>query len=334
MNAYAGHDCNRPSLSLQTNVALAPWEQEMALTPIEMDLGALEVIASLPETACPARKQSVARASLRKSVYRPGSRSSVVAVELPGGSLITVITPEQSAWQRAPYVPGAIRLEPKIRTERSPLAIIQEAVDAELGLDKEKVAAEQAIIDELVSFVGSFGDDFKVEETGIDAFWVDLPPPRSPVQNNWDFLSPLSIASTLVQSPPAAGALRLSKCGSNALEESFDRSGDLNEPEIIRDPPSASLRRASFASSNHSGSSRTIVSTQSSISTHSPPQTKHPYSSAHSLQSLGYASFGVPMSAMSTSSPRKVRQVKGKGVTSSGQKTSFRGLIRSAASIV
>lgn len=347
ISAYAGHsfsdDFNRPGLSLQPNMFPAPWEQEMALTPIEMDLGALEAIANLPETARPSRKQSMAQAASfkrRKSVFRGNSRKPVLAVELPGGSLMTVITPEQSAWQRAPYVPGRIRMESKTRTGRSPLTFIQESVAAELGADKEKDAAEEAIVDELLAFVESFGEDFQLQETDIDAFWLNQAVARFPKVRSGGLLSPLSTASTPVQSPLASDMphrpLRPSKCDSHTLQEVLDMFGDLDEPEFIRGPltpPSANFTRSSFTS-EYSNSS--LLSLSAPGVTYSLTPLKHPYGgSASSLHSTGQPSIAPS----EFTSPQKVRQVKGKGASSpfksqKGQKLSFKGLLRSAASIV
>jgi hypothetical protein len=243
----------------------APWEQEMALTPIEMDLGALEAIANLLETARPPRKQSMAQAASvkrTKSVFQGNPRKSVLPVELPGGSLMIVTTPEQSAWQRAPYVPGRIRMESKTKTGRSPLAIIQESVATEMCADKEKDATEEAIIDELLSFVESFGDDFQVQQTAIDVFWLDQAVARFPQVSSGGFLSPLSIASTLVQLPPAKNLPHRprhpSKCDSNTLQKAWDMFGDLDELEFMRGPltpPSINFKRSSFASSEYSNNS-------------------------------------------------------------------------------
>jgi hypothetical protein len=302
----------------------------MALTPIEMDLGALEAIASLAETERPTRKQSFAVGTLRKTIIRKGttkSGKSGVTVELPGGSIMTVITPEQSAWQRAPYITGRIRFEPKTRIERSPLAIIQETVDTELGRDTNKIAAEHTIIDDLVRFIESFGDDFQVQEKGFDAFWTKQPP-RQSVQNSRALFSPLSVASTLVQSPRTLDVPRLSKRDSkDAREEYIDRFDDLNEPKFSDDPPSTRFRRFSFALSHKSGSSRTKTPTPKLLPTHSSPPGKRQY--GRPLE----RSPGFPLGT-STSSPRKACQVKGMGSSSNGQKMSWRGLLRNAASIV
>jgi hypothetical protein len=200
-------------------------------------------------------------------------------------------------------------------------------VNAELGLDKERCAAEQAIVDELVSFIERFGKEFKVENTGMDAFWVDSPPPP-PLQVNNDYPSPFSNASTLVQSPPTTYVPRLSSHDLGLPGDSFDLFGDLQKSEFIsRDLPVMNLKRASFASSQHSGSLRTTLSTRNSLTTYSPPPVKYPYGDAPSPL------HSPDMSDMVTI-PRNVRQIKGKGPTSGGSKMSFRGLIRSAASIV
>ena len=328
ISAYAGHAVNKPPTSLQTNIAKSSWDREMALTPIEMDLGALEVIASLPETARPTRKHTVVKIPLRKkSLFHPSSRSEVLAVELPGGSLLTVITPEQSAWQRAQYVPGSIRLESKAKTERSPLAIIQETVHTELGLDKERIAAEQAMVDELVNFIDSFGEEFCVHETGMDMFWVDRVAQRSSHVSARALSPSVSIAPALAQTEPIPRPPRLTRKDSSTAGIPLDLFGDLEECEFIRGASPAVLKRASFASSDYSGSSRTTFSTPIPTGVHSPGPSKCPYGTSPS------SGLHIPM----TSKPnrRKVRQVKGKGASSSnGQKISLRGLLRSAASIV
>lgn len=234
---------------------------------------------------------------------------------------MTVITPEQSAWQRSPYIPAGIRLEAKAKTERSTLAIIQETMDAEAGLDKERVAAEQAIVDELVSFVDSFGDDFWVEETGLDSFWEERQ------QDKWSLslfdrplLSPLSMTSTLVQSPPPTGVPRRR---SRYESKGYEEPSGIDLHDLITKPSFDDLRRDTYAVSEHSGSCETLTSASPQFA---PPAVQQISSSP--LPSPGLLEAGGPVQ-----SPKKAKQARGKGGASAGQKVSLRDLIRNAVSM-
>lgn len=320
ISAYGGHDNSVTTLPFVPKSG--PWAsgREMALTPIEMDLGALEVIASLPEASRPMRKQSLARQPWSKSVYHLGRRGPVVAVELPGGSLMTVITPESSAWQRAPYLMGDIRPEPKAKPARSPMAILQP--------EQEKLLAEQAIVDDLVSFIRSYGDIFCSGNTNLDRYWLDegltalhIPPATSN-------MSPPSVETKVLESPDLP---RVTKRDSKTMARHNQAETDIRQISGKYGLPSpAKIDRESQLPSDRFRPSPRLPASVA----RSPPPGRHLFNSSASQESSGLLRPGSPFSESSGSPPRKDAQGKGQGANATGQKISLRGLIRSAASIV
>jgi len=69
------------------------------VTPVENDLASLAIIADLVETQLPLPKAQEQKDAMTQ------------ALRLRSGSVLTVIPPEQTAWQRSVYVPGSIRLQ-------------------------------------------------------------------------------------------------------------------------------------------------------------------------------------------------------------------------------
>ncbi|KIW07503.1 uncharacterized protein PV09_01468 [Verruconis gallopava] len=323
----------KPDLSIKIPVDAEPPEQEMALTPIEMDLGVLEVIANLPMTARSSGTQ--APVELACTPESPGGidTKSGVAVQLPGASVVPVVAPEQSAWQRAPYVPGAIRLEPKMKVDRSPLAIIQETVQAELGLDKERLAAEEAIMDELVSFIESYGDGFQLGNAEISTYWIDSSSLLPSRLRKGCVSPPLSLAPTLVQSPSPTSPQHL------AVDHDVEyRCWAPDYPEFTRNMPRKSAKHTSFASLRHSGSSRTFANAPSAGADGSMTLGENQYGCCGTTTSPrawpAAPQLEPPKTSTSATAPRKVRQVRGKGLASNGQKMTIRGMLRNAASVV
>jgi len=243
---------------------------------------------------------------------------------------MSVITPEQSAWQRAPYIPGTIKLQPWVRTERSPLAIIQETVEAELEMANERLVMEQSILDELVRFIESFGEEFRIQETNQVAFWFDGPGAHLPQMYREALLPPLSLRSTLTRSELVGGMLGAPLEDAGSSDSMIDVFGDLKEPEFIRSLLTISSKRTSGSSSVYSSSSPKVLSPQNSHLVSSRASKIYPNDSSVPIRSQGF-----PERLGTDVSPRKVRQVKGKGASSSsGKKMSLRDLLRSAASIV
>lgn len=335
----------RSSLSLVTSVSETQ-DNFLSLTPIEMDLGALEVIASLPDTS--PRKEMLKRSATRAAT-KPRSKNHALTIGLPNGASMTVITPEESAWQRALYLPGRIIMTPKRRIGSSPLTVIQETVIAELGLDTEKTAAENAIIDDLVSFIEDFGQEFRLQmpyQSSTAAIDIGPAPRDRPSTHesprgvstgtNWFRLSePTTIAprnwnsSTLHNEPGDYF---------HPLGDNIDFDTLLGPSMFDNEYPRQ--RRGSMASTLTSGSFGTMLS-------HTPdakqPHSFTPMRPSFAARTTSYtSSIQSPMSGMYSSkgiksppAPRKIREVKkAKGAGAKGQRISLRSLWKSAASIV
>lgn len=165
-------DLPRPKLSLATNLRLQ--ENEFRLTPIEVDLGVLAAIASVPDSRHPARKLSSVQDHMPSaSAQDPtGRKPSVSTFELPSGSIINVITPEQSAWQRTIYLPGTIRIEGRlsnrISSVLSPLNMFIERYEQSPSTQD----SEESVMSEISEFFEEFGTGFQSNNlsTGLDAF--------------------------------------------------------------------------------------------------------------------------------------------------------------------
>lgn len=99
------------------------------LTPIELDLGALSMIATLPD---------------------PASRTPTKA-RLRSTPILTLVTPEQSAWQRHVYLPGTIRLGTSfVPPSTSTLTYID-------LLPHSTATFDDTVLDEIVDYFLSFG---------------------------------------------------------------------------------------------------------------------------------------------------------------------------------
>ena len=92
---------------------------EYPLTPVELDLGALSMIATLPDPAI----------------------STPTTMRLRG---LPFVTPEQSAWQRPVYLPGNICLRSSFTTD---INLLQHST----------ATSDDAVLDEIVDFFLSFG---------------------------------------------------------------------------------------------------------------------------------------------------------------------------------
>jgi hypothetical protein len=98
------------------------------LTPIELDLGALSMIATLSD---------------------PTIGTSTTRLRF--GSILTSVIPEQSAWQRSVYLPGPIQLESSfIPPSASTLT------DIDL-LQSPFSSSDDAVLDGIVDYFLSFG---------------------------------------------------------------------------------------------------------------------------------------------------------------------------------
>jgi hypothetical protein len=175
----------RPKLSLATSIPI--YDSGYRLTPIEVDLGVLEVIASMPDSNTSTKKAFVCRMPSKNAHYTSGNERmmrrtpSVTMFELPSGSVVAVITPrpEQNTWHRSIYLPGKILIEMNspggLSLHLTPLDLLQEATESVDIQLRNKVEEDQ--VDEIVEFFQSFGSgfDFDSIHTSLDTFWAASP---------------------------------------------------------------------------------------------------------------------------------------------------------------
>jgi hypothetical protein len=201
---------SRPRLSIVTNSSLN--DSGYRLTPIEVDLGVLEVIAAMPDhTSSPGtgsfRRTSAITTSRPLTEETVVKRSSsVTAFELPSGSVVAVINrkPELDIWQRPLYVPGKISIEVNspsgLNSNLTPIDLLQGGADTlEIQL-RNKI--EEAMLDETAEFFINFGTGFELDSlnTGLDMFWAE-----SPVsQNRFGFSTSKSPGSFYLESEAGA----------------------------------------------------------------------------------------------------------------------------------
>ena len=108
---------------------------EFPLTPIELDLATLSMIATFPDPAI----------------------GTPTAMRLKSSSTLTFVTPEQSAWQRSINLPGTIHLEsPFIPPSVSALTDIA-SLQNPFSSAYSRTASDDAVLDEIVDYFLSFG---------------------------------------------------------------------------------------------------------------------------------------------------------------------------------
>ena len=127
---------------------------EYPITPIALDLGALAVIAALPDLV-----------------------TGTPTVKLKSGSVFALLTPEQTCWQRATYIAGPIRLEtsfvPPSASALTDMDLLQNSLA--LGSTTE---TDDAVLDEVVDFFMSFGLR-DIEQPGSEPKFVHSTCPES-----------------------------------------------------------------------------------------------------------------------------------------------------------
>jgi len=189
--AVALYEIARPVLSLATN--LFNRDNEYRLTPIETDLGALAVIAALSDSQASVKNGMSSRnpsvTLSRKQSVTVTRNSSMTAFELPGGSVLALITPEQSAWQRSIYLPGKICLGTNTHispgSNLTPLDLLQESVE---HVFRNHEQSENALADEIAAFFESFGSGYEPQSLNTDKFWLNFPvvqPQTGSVETDW-----------------------------------------------------------------------------------------------------------------------------------------------------
>ncbi|KAF4536549.1 ABC transporter [Lasiodiplodia theobromae] len=147
---------SEPYITIDGNIDNDMIASAYPLTPIATDLGSLSVIAGLEED----------------------------------GSVVTVIPPEQSAWQRTAYVADPIQLNnlannsagafsglPNIRGKAGSVASLdafQDAVESLLDnpATQGRRASDESVVEELVTFFEDFGfGPAAGEKDSLDCFW-------------------------------------------------------------------------------------------------------------------------------------------------------------------
>ncbi|KAJ9669037.1 hypothetical protein H2201_000863 [Coniosporium apollinis] len=189
------------------------------ITPIATDLASLSMLASLSE---PPSADSNAE-------YSPGG----TAIKLRSGSVLTVITPEQNAWQRSLYMHGPVRLQkPAVLLKKNSIASLDAFQDALESHEEEtsRRPLDDTSLDDLVDFMDSFG--FELVSFELDEYWgTGLKPqralpasgerrptlpgerrptlPGSPFKEQFLFASPIGAHSTRTPSPDKRRMLSL-----------------------------------------------------------------------------------------------------------------------------
>ncbi|OJD29853.1 abc transporter [Diplodia corticola] len=173
------------------------------LTPIATDLSSLSVIAGLGDDSPSAHRKtrsdsrpSRSSNSSRAGTYDDASRSSSVSttsIRLRSGSVVTVIPPEQTAWQRTAYVAGPIRLNnfsnlasssdaslPGLSRKRgkagsvASLDAFQDAIESllENPATQGRRASDENALEELVEYFEDFGfSPAGGEGESLDCYW-------------------------------------------------------------------------------------------------------------------------------------------------------------------
>ncbi|KAF1989672.1 hypothetical protein K402DRAFT_401777 [Aulographum hederae CBS 113979] len=132
------------------------------LTPIANDLASLAVMAEVPTSGL-----SIPDKDQRAAVAR--------ALRLRSGSVLTVIPPERTAWQRSMYIPGPIRIQQPY-TQPAALNFSMGGVDVfgneiePTGTLSPRRTSEDSTIDDLVGYFDSFG--FAPISCEHDLFWL------------------------------------------------------------------------------------------------------------------------------------------------------------------
>lgn len=184
------------------------------ITPIATDLASLSMLASFSE---PPSADSNAE-------YSPGG----TAIKLRSGSVLTVVTLEQNAWQRSIYMHGPVRLQkPAVLLKKNSIASLDAFQDA-LETHQEETSrrtSDDTAVDDLIDFMDSFGFE-------LDEYWdTRLKPqralpasgerrpillgerrptlPGSPFKEQFLFASPTGTHSTRTLSPDRQRILNL-----------------------------------------------------------------------------------------------------------------------------
>lgn len=185
------------------------------LTPIENDLAALAVLAALPELTSQETRLDRSPTSAQTQLGRSSS------IRLPTGSVLTVITPEQTAWQHTQYIPGPIRIQRSVtQAVNHDLFSLASVAETPSMIAAKNVASEDVEMQEIADYFEAFGFDPVSFE--LDDFWLDrarsgsimsdaqssiLPASRkSSVRSDARFSFLSNTGSSLLLPPPASPA--------------------------------------------------------------------------------------------------------------------------------
>lgn len=144
------HGERRPLSPLSANQALERTQSKVTPTFTDIAPRAIPVAPSEGDDSGP-----------RNNMRRLGS---VKSLRLRSGSVVTLITPENNAWQRSTYIPGPIKLEdepiPQRKDSVANLDAFQDAIEGLQETSQPRRASDDAVIDGIVDYFSGFGVDF------------------------------------------------------------------------------------------------------------------------------------------------------------------------------
>lgn len=132
--------------------------------------------------------------------------SSARSITLRSGSILTMISPEETAWDRPVYQHRPICSDKQSAlSHKNSIATIEPFLDAvEIVEAERRRASDDAAVDEIVNFFESLGIYDTSGKCGLDRFWDTSPRPPSKALTPIPLLprSPVSPASSLLLPPP------------------------------------------------------------------------------------------------------------------------------------
>ncbi|KAF2808663.1 uncharacterized protein BDZ99DRAFT_478126 [Mytilinidion resinicola] len=116
-------------------------------------------------------------------VHCPGGlRRGSPAWKLRTGSTLTIVSPEEAAWQQHVYIPGPIRLETTVSAiaRKESIATLDPFLSTVVKAEPRR-ASDDAVIDAIVGFFEDFHILSPSDDAGLDRYWDKLvdPPKRA-----------------------------------------------------------------------------------------------------------------------------------------------------------
>ncbi|OCL02352.1 hypothetical protein AOQ84DRAFT_187791 [Glonium stellatum] len=142
----------------------------------------------------------------------PERSSSARSITLRSGSVLTMVSPEETAWDHPIYLHGPIRLNKQLAlSQKNSIATIEPFLDAVETLEEQRRrASDDATTDEIVDFFRGLGIVDAFEKHGLDRYWdrSTRPPGKALPPIPPPSLSPASSTSSLLPLPPPHLRLR------------------------------------------------------------------------------------------------------------------------------